>query len=262
MGEKRGKDDQSEEDIEIINEIKQSKTNHDNEKDVESKIIESTSIEIQETKEFEAKGLDISDTSAGVEKRQEKDDKEEAQETSPEIEDFKETSISKDLSSSETVDAQPVENADGFEIEESKEKEEKVETEQPKHDIEITDDKVKSKIYDSHGEQDNDIQFDDPKEDFNEKEESYKEEKLGIQKAENDISSKDHTESDQEDQPPNAALRGEQSEKNDIDMVVPEGVKKEKMNLAAEELEEIFPKDYKDSEDVVDEESHQREEID
>merc|ERR1712168_1602533 len=53
-----------------------------------------------------------------------------------------------------------------------------------------------------------------------------------------------------------------QSERNDIDMVVPEGVKKEKMNLAAEELEEIFPKDYKDSKDVVDEESHQREEID
>merc|ERR1712200_354843 len=50
--------------------------------------------------------------------------------------------------------------------------------------------------------------------------------------------------------------------RNNIDMVVPEGVKKEKMNLAVEELEEIFPKDYKDSKDVVDEESYQREEID
>merc|ERR1712200_374454 len=42
----------------------------------------------------------------------------------------------------------------------------------------------------------------------------------------------------------------------------PEGVNKEKMNLAVEELEEIFPKDYKDSKDVVDEESHEREKID
>merc|ERR1712200_367912 len=50
--------------------------------------------------------------------------------------------------------------------------------------------------------------------------------------------------------------------RNNIDMVVPEGVKKEKMNLAVEELEEIFPKDYKDSKDVVDEESHEREKID
>merc|ERR1712200_225309 len=65
-----------------------------------------------------------------------------------------------------------------------KEKEEIVESEQSKHDIEITDNKVKSKIYDSQGEHDNDIQFDDPKEDFNEKEESYKEEKFDIQKAE------------------------------------------------------------------------------
>merc|ERR1712200_251638 len=45
-----------------------------------------------------------------------------------------------------------------------KEKEEIVESEQSKHDIEITDNKVKSKIYDSQGEHDNDIQFDDPKE--------------------------------------------------------------------------------------------------
>merc|ERR1711963_271023 len=97
---------------------------------------------------------------------------------------------------------------------------------------------VKSKIYDSQGEHDNDIQFDDPKEDFNENEESYKEEKLGIQTTENDISSKDQTESDQEDQPPNAALKDEQSERNDIDMVVHEGVRKEKINLDAEESEE------------------------
>merc|ERR1711922_23724 len=185
------KSQQSEEDIEITNEIKQSKsfTNDQNETDVGSKIIESTSIEIQETKEVEAKELFISETSSGIEKRQENDNKEEAQEKSPEIDDLKETSISKDLSASVTIDAQPVENVEGFETEEIKEKEEIVETEQAKHDIEITDNKVKSKIYDSQGEHDNDIQFDDPKEDFNEKEESYKEEKFGIQKAENDISS-------------------------------------------------------------------------
>merc|ERR1712168_466079 len=85
---------------------------------------------------------------------------------------------------------------------------------------------------------------------------------LASKKTENDISSKDHTESDQKDQPPNAALKDEQSERNDIDMVVPEGVRKEKINLDAVESEEIIPKDYKDSKDVVDEESHQREDID
>merc|ERR1712200_117476 len=85
------KSQQSEEDIEITNEIKQSKsfTNDQNETDVGTKIIESTSIEIQETKEVEAKKLFISETSSGIEKRQENDNKEETQEKSPEIDDFK-----------------------------------------------------------------------------------------------------------------------------------------------------------------------------